>query len=108
MRVLSDAVTARKAYHCRRHAPQIIAAGAGSPLLNAFARSHAAESFHANCSVPQVSRTKRETAGSELTPTVGDHRRVRRCDWREEEIGGPCRSRTYDQEIKSLLLYQLS
>jgi hypothetical protein len=23
-------------------------------------------------------------------------------------IGGPCRSRTYDQEIKSLLLYQLS
>jgi hypothetical protein len=22
--------------------------------------------------------------------------------------GGPCRSRTYDQEIKSLLLYQLS
>ncbi len=25
-----------------------------------------------------------------------------------EEIGGPCRDRTYDQEIKSLLLYQLS
>jgi hypothetical protein len=24
------------------------------------------------------------------------------------EIGGPCRGRTYDQEIKSLLLYQLS
>ena len=24
------------------------------------------------------------------------------------EFGGPCRSRTYDQEIKSLLLYQLS
>jgi hypothetical protein len=23
-------------------------------------------------------------------------------------IGGPCRDRTYDQEIKSLLLYQLS
>src|SRR5574337_221577 len=23
-------------------------------------------------------------------------------------IGGPCRTRTYDQEIKSLLLYQLS
>jgi len=22
--------------------------------------------------------------------------------------GGPCRDRTYDQEIKSLLLYQLS
>jgi hypothetical protein len=25
-----------------------------------------------------------------------------------ELIGGPCRDRTYDQEIKSLLLYQLS
>ena|SRR5205807_10399474 len=24
------------------------------------------------------------------------------------KIGGPCRDRTYDQEIKSLLLYQLS
>jgi hypothetical protein len=24
------------------------------------------------------------------------------------ESGGPCRDRTYDQEIKSLLLYQLS
>jgi hypothetical protein len=24
------------------------------------------------------------------------------------EFGGPCRDRTYDQEIKSLLLYQLS
>jgi len=23
-------------------------------------------------------------------------------------FGGPCRDRTYDQEIKSLLLYQLS
>jgi hypothetical protein len=23
-------------------------------------------------------------------------------------VGGPCRDRTYDQEIKSLLLYQLS
>ena len=26
----------------------------------------------------------------------------------EVRFGGPCRSRTYDQEIKSLLLYQLS
>lgn len=25
-----------------------------------------------------------------------------------DEIGGPCRTRTYDQKIKSLLLYQLS
>ena len=26
----------------------------------------------------------------------------------ESYNGGPCRDRTYDQEIKSLLLYQLS
>jgi len=26
----------------------------------------------------------------------------------DHRIGGPCRDRTYDQEIKSLLLYQLS
>ena len=26
----------------------------------------------------------------------------------DEVDGGPCRDRTYDQEIKSLLLYQLS
>src|ERR1700730_16692686 len=30
------------------------------------------------------------------------------CLIRSGEFGGPCRSRTYDQEIKSLLLYQLS
>ena len=33
---------------------------------------------------------------------------TRRCLNLQEKIGGPCRSRTYDQEIKSLLLYQLS
>ena len=38
-------------------------------------------------------------------------RRARRATWKclfLRVFGGPCRDRTYDQEIKSLLLYQLS
>jgi hypothetical protein len=41
----------------------------------------------------------RRLESSDVTLSLGKHRELN---------GGPCRSRTYDQEIKSLLLYQLS
>ena len=48
-----------------------------------------------------VSREGREPVQSAALPR---RKSLQLVEW----IGGPCRDRTYDQEIKSLLLYQLS
>ena len=47
-----------------------------------------------------------ETGGCEMV--ASSSARSRKRVQQDEKIGGPCRDRTYDQEIKSLLLYQLS
>ncbi len=84
------------------------ALGHASPLVTMGVYAHAIQRTQGNSLAAKAEAflVAEETDGCDLV--VAPSARSRKRTQVVEEIGGPCRDRTYDQEIKSLLLYQLS